>query len=118
MKKIFCFDLDGVICTTNKNDYKNSRPKKKNIIFINKLYDKGHFIKIFTARHMTTHKGNVSLVKKTGYTKTRSQLKKWKVKYHEFIMGKPSYDIFVDDKALGFKNNWAKQLKKIIKWKN
>ena len=33
-------------------------------------------------------------------------------------MGKPSYDIFVDDKALGFKNNWVKQLKKIIKWKN
>ena len=40
MKKKFCFDLDGVICTTYKNNYKNSKPKKKVINTINKLYDK------------------------------------------------------------------------------
>jgi len=26
-------------------------------------------------------------------------------------MGKPSYDLFVDDKAYGFKKNWAKNIK-------
>ena len=30
-------------------------------------------------------------------------------------MGKPSYDLFVDDKAYGFKKDWAKKLKKLIK---
>ena len=29
MKKILCFDLDGVICTTIKGEYKKSKPKKK-----------------------------------------------------------------------------------------
>jgi len=115
MKKIFCFDLDGVICTTNKSNYKESKPKTKNISYINKLYDDGYTIKIFTARYMTKCKGNIKLVKKNGYIKTKNQLKKWKVKYHEFIMGKPSYDLFIDDKALGFRKNWVNQLKKIIK---
>ena len=30
-KKILCFDLDGVICTTLKNNYKSSKPKIKAI---------------------------------------------------------------------------------------
>ncbi len=35
MKKIkLCFDLDGVICTTVKKNYRKSKPKKKN----NKTY--------------------------------------------------------------------------------
>ena len=115
MKKVFCFDLDGVICSTKNSNYSKSTPKKKNIIFINKLYDEGNIIKIFTARHMSKCKGNVQLVKKTGLKKTENQLKKWNVKYHQLIMGKPSYDLFIDDKAYGFKKNWAAELKKIIK---
>ena len=42
-------------------------------------------------------------------------LKKWKVKYHELIFGKISYDLIVDDKALGFKKNWINLIKKKIK---
>ena len=30
-KKIYCFDIDGVICNTIGNDYKNSKPIKKAI---------------------------------------------------------------------------------------
>ena len=37
MKRL-CFDLDGVICTTNNSEYKKSKPKKKIIKLINKLY--------------------------------------------------------------------------------
>ena len=29
MKKILCFDLDGVICKTVGNNYKDSKPIKK-----------------------------------------------------------------------------------------
>ena len=35
--------------------------------------------------------------------------------YHELILFKPSYDFFVDDKAIGFNHNWMKILKKKIK---
>ena len=34
------------------------------------------------------------------------QLKKWKVNYNELIFGKPSYDLFIDDKCIFFKKNW------------
>jgi len=115
MKKILCFDLDGVICTTVKGQYKKSTPKKKNIMLINELYENGHIIKIFTARYMTRCDGKIRLIKKTGYQEAIKQFKKWKLKYHQFIMGKPSYDLFVDDKAYGFKKDWAKKLKKLIK---
>ena len=30
-------------------------------------------------------------------------------------MGKPSYDMIIDDKALGFKRNWIKNFDKLIK---
>ena len=39
--------------------------------------------------------------KKVGpFEQTSNQLKKWKVKYHKLIMGKPSYDLIVDDNVL------------------
>jgi histidinol phosphatase-like enzyme len=36
--KIYCFDLDGVICQTKKNYYESSKPINKAIKKINKLY--------------------------------------------------------------------------------
>ena len=70
---IYCFDIDGVICKTDGNNYKHSKPNHKVIRLINKLYNEGNTIKIFTARHMTKYEGNISKVKKYGYQKT----KKW-----------------------------------------
>ena len=37
-----------------------------------------------------------------GYNLTKNQLKKWKVKYTKLLLGKPPYDLIIDDKALGF----------------
>lgn len=110
-KKIYCFDIDNVICKTQKSDYKNSKPINKNIKFINNLYLKGFYIKVFTSRFMGRNNENVSKAKKQGYEFTAKQLKKWGLKYNELIFGKPSYDIFVDDKAFGFKRNWIEKLK-------
>ena len=41
MKKniVLCFDLDGVICKTIKNYYSKSLPIKKNVKFINLLFE-------------------------------------------------------------------------------
>jgi hypothetical protein len=116
MKKnmILCFDLDNVICKTKGDNYSLSVPIKKNINFINSLYQKGFIIKIFTARYMGRNKENISKAKKQGYEFTREQIKKWNLNYHRLIFGKPSYDLFVDDKMLGFDKNWIKVISKIL----
>lgn len=113
--KIICFDLDNTICTTVSSNYKKSKPKKKIIHFINQLYDQGFYIKIFTSRYMGRTKDKVSLSKKKDSGHTKKQLEKWGLKYHELFLGKPSYDIFVDDKSLFFKKNWINELQNILK---
>ena len=114
-KKIICFDLDGVICKTKGIDYKNSVPIKKNISVINLLKKNGFIIKIFTARFMGRSKENVYLAKKKGFKLTLSQLKKWGLDYDFLIMGKPTYDLFIDDKNLSFDNNWSRELLRELK---
>lgn len=112
--KTLCFDLDNTICNTSNVDYKKSTPKINVVRFINSLYGK-YEILIFTARFMGREKGNLIRAKKRGYKFTEKQLKKWGLKYHKLIFGKPTYDIFVDDKNLGYKNNWISDLKKKLK---
>ena len=66
-KKTYCVDIDGVICRTTKNFYKQSKPNKKAITKINQLYLNGNRIIIFTARFMGRSNENISLAKKRGY---------------------------------------------------
>jgi hypothetical protein len=110
-KKKLCFDLDGVICTTFKKRYFTAKPKKKIIKLINELYKKNTII-VFTARFMGRNKENIYKAKKMGYKKTYNQLKNWGLKFHYLYFGKPSYDIFVDDKGYNFNNNWSEYFRK------
>ena len=111
--KIICFDIDNVICKTNNTkNYSKSVPIKKNIKVINEAYNNGFNIILYTARYMGRYNGNVSKVKKHIKPFTLKQLKKWGVKYHKIYFGKPSFDLFIDDKSLFFKKNWSKLLKK------
>jgi len=57
-------------------------------------------------------KGNVTEAKRRIKPLTLKQLKKWGVKYHKLYFGKPSFDLFIDDKSLFFKKNWSKSLSK------
>ena len=109
-KKKYCFDLDGVICRTKKNHYTKSKPIKLAIKTVNKLYDDGNYILIYTSRFMGRSKENIKLANKRGYRLTLRQLKKWDLKFHKLLMGKPSYDLIIDDKAVGFNSNWYKKL--------
>ena len=113
-KKVFCFDIDNTICETKGKNYKSARPKKEIIKLINQLYEKGHKIKIFTARYMGRNNDNTKIAYKQGYKKTYSQLKKWKLKFDILIMGKPSFDLIIDDRALGYKKKLIKDLKKYL----
>ena len=115
MKKLaICFDIDNVICKTLNGNYKKSVPIRKNIRTINLLKRSGHYIKLFTARYMGRNKERKVFARKQAYKITVAQLKKWKVDYNEIIFGKPSYDLFIDDKSLFYKKNWSKILEKKI----
>jgi hypothetical protein len=109
-KKRYCFDLDGVICRTKNNYYSKSKPNKLAIKTINKLYHEGNYIFIYTSRFMGRSKENIRLANKKGYKLTLDQLEKWDLKFHKLLMGKPSYDVIIDDKAFGFSSNWYKKL--------
>ena len=115
-KKIICFDIDNTICFTIGKNYKKASPNKRGINKINKLYDNGYIIKLFTSRFMGRNEESALKAKKQGYKMTTQQLKNWNVKYHKLIFGKPSFDLFVDDKAMFFKKNWHKYINKYIQY--
>ena len=110
--QILCFDLDNVICDTKKNFYKKSKPKVEVINYINNLFEKGHTIKIYTARFMGRSKDNRQ--KQLWQQKiTINQLKNGMSNIIKFFL-ETIFDILIDDKSFGFKANWLKSLKKKI----
>jgi len=113
-KLTFCFDIDNTICKTKGKQYENSKPFQNAIKTINKLYENGHIIKIFTARYMGRNNDYIKNKKKI-HLKISNQLSKWGVKYHKLFISKPSADIYIDDKAYGYNNTWIKYFKKTIK---
>lgn len=96
---IFVIDIDGTICDT-RDDYVQSTPKHDRIQKINELYDYGHTIKYFTARGMGRYKDSMIMAHRHFYDLTFNQLKSWGCKFHHLIMGKPSADIYIDDKGI------------------
>ena len=95
----YCFDIDGTVCSTDC-EYIDAVPYKQVIDKINQLYDEGHYIQIFTSR------GTESGTDWRDFTE--GQLVKWNIKYHKLIMGKPSYDLFIDDRVVNAKA-WNKE---------
>jgi len=98
---IFCFDLDGTLCSIVKNDkghkqYNLAIPMQDRIAIVNKLYDEGHIIKIDTARGAETG---------IDWTKfTENQLEMWGVKHHLLRVGKKMHaNTYIDDKSLSDK---------------
>ena len=89
-------DIDNTITITNGMDYEGSKPLINRIEVINKLYDEGNTITYWTGR------GSVSGI--NWYDLTKKQLEKWGAKHHKLILGKPPYDIFIDDKSFNSEN--------------
>jgi capsule biosynthesis phosphatase len=118
LKKI-CFDIDNVICQTNtKKEYLKSKPIRKNIKLINEIFNKGYYVILYTARGMGRYKGNINKIKKKIKPLTLKQLNNWGVNYHKIYFGKPSFDLFIDDKSLFFTKKWPKSLKNKLNIKN
>ena len=70
------------------------------IDWINKKYDEGHEITLFTSRG--------SLSGEEWFDFTLKQVESWGIKYHSLKLGKPAYDLFVDDKAIS-NTEWYKK---------
>ena len=87
----YMVDIDGTICHTENRDYENSQPIQDRINKMNWLYDEGHEVHYWTARGTTSGKNWLEL--------TTKQLNDWGVKYHSVNVGKPDYDMWIDDKA-------------------
>ena len=97
---IIYVDIDQTICYYKQKkfmkdgsiDYSTALPYPKRISKINSLFDKGNEIVYWTARG-TCSRNDWMLT-------TYDQLKKWGAKFTTLKMGKPSYDLFIDDKAI------------------
>ena len=87
----YIIDVDGTICTNTYGDYENATPFPARIQKLNRLYDEGNEIHYWTARGSSSGLDWSEL--------THKQIKQWGCKYHSISLGKPSYDVWVDDKA-------------------
>ena len=88
----YAFDIDNTLVHTEGSDYENSTPIQHRIDRVNRLFDEGHTIYLFTARGMASGRDLQEL--------TTKQMHQFGVKHHRIIMGKPDVDLFVDDKAI------------------
>ena len=96
----YVFDIDGTLCETIDGDYENSQPIQDRIDIVNRLYEEGNKITLYTARGMGRSNNSFTYAHEAFYELTRAQLLNWGVKFHELFLGKPSGDIYIDDKAL------------------
>ena len=100
----YVFDIDGTLCTNTNGKYDSALPLKNRIEKVNELYDNGNTIILLTARGMG-RSGNSAAYAETAFrTLTETQLNSWGVKYHQLFLGKPSGDIYIDDKGMKDEN--------------
>ena len=114
-KKTLFFIVKNVIFESVENNYKKNNLISEIINFINILYKQGFQIKIFITRYMEKNNEKISCIKRQVYTFATRQLNKWGLRYNHLIFEKPTYNIFMDDKALGFEKNLTISFKKVLK---
>lgn len=92
-------DIDDTICTTYDRNFNESIPNLPVINKINKLYEQGWEIVLYTARGGKSCKTIEE--KEAKYRKvTEDWLKKNNVKYTRLLFGKMNADYYVDDKNI------------------
>ena len=99
--KTFVFDLDGTLCSTVSNGkYEEAQPCNNRIKTVNRLHEEGNSIIICTARGMGRYNNDAIAARSEFYNLTVKQLALWGVRYDEIHLGKPSGDLYIDDKAM------------------
>jgi quercetin dioxygenase-like cupin family protein len=102
----YFIDLDNTLCFTDKSDYNNSLPIHERIRYVNELKSQGHEITIWTARGANSGIDHSEL--------TLKQLKEWNVKYDHLLLGKPNYDVYIDDKSFNVDSHWPVPINKEV----
>ena len=105
-----CIDLDGVIAELKDpsvgvegySDVAIVRGAKEKI---SELRKNGHYIILFTARHMKTCSGDVGKVLRRVGRITLEWLDINAIEYDEIHFGKPWAEIYIDDNAFRF-SSW------------
>ncbi|MDG1950356.1 MAG: hypothetical protein P8J32_06120 [bacterium] len=92
-------DVDETLMRTEGMDYESAQPIPENIDKINKIFDAGHTITVWTARGAKSGIDWRDL--------TEKQLDEAELKYHYLRLDKPPFDVFIDDKALNARS-WEK----------
>jgi hypothetical protein len=84
---VIAVDMDGILCEEGDwGKHSESFPIKKNIEQVNRLYDGGNQIIIYTGRFHDE------------YQLTLDWLRKYDVKFHQLVMNKLLADVYVDDR--------------------
>lgn len=87
-----CFDLDGTLCTNTFGSYEEAEPYWWAIERVGDLARASHHIIILTARGTATGIDWREV--------TEAQLARWEVPHDGLFFGKPSADVYVDDRAV------------------
>jgi hypothetical protein len=92
-RRVIFVDIDQTIAglPAKAKDYSQAEPWPQQISMINQLYQAGHRIVYWTARG--------SLTNLSWFKTTQSQLDSWGCMYHELRMGKPAFDLLIDDRT-------------------
>lgn len=95
------FDIDDTIVQggTFANHYYDATPIPEMVELVNMLHDEGHEIFLFTSR---------------GFGHDQLEQEYWLktvagIKFDHCYLGKPLYDLFVDDKAVSWNNGLTKE---------
>ena len=95
----YCFDIDGTICTFTDGKYENAEPYLSRIKHVVQLIESGHEVVFHTAR------GSETGIDWSEFTK--NQLEHWGLLNPVVYYGKPSANLYIDDRAVSDLNyNW------------
>ncbi len=96
-------DLDGTICTEEKQFSRSlARPLPGASGQISRLMEEGHTVIIYSARSWQE------------FEMTRDWLARYQIPYSQLVMGKPTGDLWIDDRAVRF-TNWEEMGEQIDK---
>lgn len=94
-----CIDVDDCVTEWNNDrDYVNFKPDIVMVTMINKLYDEGHHITLYTARGMkSVGPGRIASEIVPSLLQNLANIG---LRFHELLTHKPVYDWIIDDKAM------------------
>src|SRR5574342_433133 len=106
-QKTLVIDVDDTLCTSQKGEYHKAQTISYTKEYVNKWYERGWYIIIFSARYYSLFGQNaLDKIYAKGYNELRWWLDQNGFKYHEIQLGKPSAKFYVDNAAWRIDNTY------------